>query len=114
MRRVIDGKAYNTKTAQAVVRWTGEGSDTKYARGRGFRIQEIPFRNVETVYRTKDGRFFVVTEKTQFIGEHSDERRIVEFEPISYDEVYKAINDEAEILVPNIFPTALETQGKSA
>lgn len=98
MKRIIEGKAYNTETAQTIAR----GSSTYERRGKTW-LSET------TLYRTKGGAFFTVHIDHP---EGDDEARpSVTFNPISYDEAYKfargdGFTREVELLAEGIFPSA--------
>jgi hypothetical protein len=101
MKRIIDGVAYNTDTAVAVAR-------SSYS----FKKRNTEWLSVLTIYRTKGGAFFEV------VTEQSDCDPVWWFEgmePISYDKAYDIVqgkyDDDVELLVKGIFPTATPSRG---
>jgi hypothetical protein len=114
MKRIIDGVAYNTKTAQLVARQGQdehpEGSQAEKVYGKhGWtgRYQDVPVTTMTSLYRTKTGKFFFVEEVIRFPGENMEpvRRRDPEFEPVSYDTAYEfAQFEDVDVLVEGIFP----------
>lgn len=96
MKRVIDGIAYNTGTAQKVA--TGTYHYDK--RGEHWVIET-------TVYRTKSGSFFTVeADKPKHLFGHFDHESS-KLTPVSYDDAYALARSKVvDILASGIFPTA--------
>ena len=102
IKRIIDGKAYNTDTAQKVARakFTYEKNSARWI-------------SVATLYRTKGGAFFTVeVEKPD--EAYADSREFVTFKPLSYDAAHKFARGDlnmsagVELLADGIFPSVPE------
>jgi hypothetical protein len=99
MKRIIDGKTYNTQTALHVATASFE-----YERkGKDWRCQR-------DLYRTKGRALFLVDVDTT--GYDATEHKRVTFWPISYDDAYDFVlgrygrgNHGVELLAHYIFPS---------
>ena len=92
MKRIIDGKACNTRTAQKIA----------HADFKNYRFDGV-WHNEWALYRTKGGDFFVVNVDT---ARKDAEHKIVNFARVSYDQAYRFVQDaKIELLVDDIFPS---------
>jgi hypothetical protein len=85
MKRVIDGKAYNTETAQLIHEYLENDDDTPNPR-HPFGMAQHPY--AERLYRTRLGKFFLVLRHEPYInpaiqdgGDLDLQDRIVPLEP---------------------------------
>lgn len=105
MKRIFNGKAFNTDTAQAVAR--GEFTYNRH---------DEEWISEKTLYRTKGGAFFSFEIDTPLSND--DERQVVKFDVLTYDKAHSfargAENLAVEILVDGIFPSLPEADDEQA